>query len=255
MLSKIGNVTIQRLPLKQDDTDKIEKPSTDSKPSPPALETLQLPKLPSSINITIKSSNVSFDSTKNEQETVVEREELRESKSDSDSDYSENAPTTDEENPETETCDKMESAQDDSKSHEIVGETTNLSEKVDLDGLAAVEMLQSAAIIEELPIIKEELMDAEEFQRTQLETGDSEEASVVAENELSKDTICKEDEYSDDEGEIEAEEENESEEADNEQEDQQPDEKATRKKKRKPKSKDEDKESKKQKTSQGRFTS
>lgn len=251
-LSKIGNVTIQRLPLKQNDNGTIEKPSTESKPSLPPASLLQLPKLPPSINISIKSSNVASESCENEQTNRVVLQEPHETKDMYDSDYSDKLSITDEENSETsetETCDNLENAQEDGKLPDAVDET-NLPDKVDLEGLAAVEMLQSASIIEELPNIKEELMDAEEFRRVQA-TGECEETSNVVTNDPSEDITCKEEKYSDDEEDPESEEDSESEEADDEHDDQQSGEKIARKKKRKPKS--EEKEPKKQKTVQGKF--
>lgn len=80
-VTKLGDVTIQRVPSKPDDKPKVAKDNgNEAIPNNIASQIIQLPKLPPSINITVKSNSTPVNSSNNQVKSSAEVRQLPGSK-------------------------------------------------------------------------------------------------------------------------------------------------------------------------------
>lgn len=273
-LSKIGNVTIQPIPSKSDISDNRKK-DTSVEPSPKPLQSIHLLKLPPSIDITIKSVNITAEVNESGNILTNTNTEKSTEENDYNSEYNEEIKLTEQKesentivdgdplvNFEPETCNKtenkvneefLESSFENSTEVDSEGEQNDLEadnavdivKKMDLEGITEGEVLEPADVLEELPKIKDELVD-EGFREDEEQCSDdipNIPVEELIEDELPDEMMCKEEKFSDEE------EESESDDADDELDEKQTTTNSSSKKKRKTKSEGDTKDSKKQKTS------
>lgn len=273
-LSKIGNVTIQPIPSKSDISDNRKK-DTSVESSPKPLQSIHLPKFPPSIDITIKSANITAEVNESGN-TLTDTNTEKLIEDDFNSEYHEEIKLKEQNesentvvdgdtlvNFEPETCDKtenklneefLESSFENSTEVDSEGERNDLDadnavdivQKMDLEGITEGEVLEPADVLEELPRIKDELVDNEGFKEDEEQCSDdipNIPVEELIEDELPEEMMCKEEKFSDEE------EESESDDADDELDEKQTTTKSSSKKKRKTKSEGDTKDLKKQKTS------